>query len=109
MSDMKKWPKPPETYSEFVEKYPKLGRAWSLIGEAGLEGPLSAREARLVKLGVAIGALREGAVHSSVRKALAEGLIPEDVEQVIALAASSLGLPATVAAYTWARDTIGQR
>ena len=57
-----------------------------------------------MKLGIAIGARQEGAVHSSVRKALALGITPEELEQVVALAAGTLGMPATVAAYCWVRD-----
>lgn len=105
---MKSAPRPPKTYQEFVKRYPKLGQAWECIAEAGKEGPLDERTARLVKLGVAVGALREGAVHSNVRKALSMGISREEIEQVVALAAGTLGLPATVAAYTWVRDIIGK-
>jgi alkylhydroperoxidase/carboxymuconolactone decarboxylase family protein YurZ len=99
-------PKPPETFRSFIARFPKLGQAWETLAEAGQEGPLDARAARLVKLAVAVGALREGAVHSSVRKALATGITPAEVEQVIALAASTIGLPATVAVYSWVRDIL---
>jgi alkylhydroperoxidase/carboxymuconolactone decarboxylase family protein YurZ len=101
-------PKPPETYQAFVKRFPKLGQAWEAIAEAGEEGPLGARAARLVKLAVAIGALRQGAVHANVRKALAMGLTREEVEQVIALAAGTLGLPATVAVYSWVEEVFAE-
>jgi alkylhydroperoxidase/carboxymuconolactone decarboxylase family protein YurZ len=39
-----------------------------------------------------------------VRKAFAMGITREEVEQVIALAAGTLGMPSTVAIYSWARD-----
>ena len=97
-------PKPPKTYNEFVDRYPKLGQAWELIAEAGHEGPIDMRTQRLVKLGIAVGAMREGAVHSSVRKALAMGITPGEIEQVVALSAGTLGLPSTVAVFTWVRD-----
>jgi alkylhydroperoxidase/carboxymuconolactone decarboxylase family protein YurZ len=97
----RKEPKPPQAYEAFVKRYPKLGQAWDAIHEAGDEGPLDPRTARLVKLGIAIGALREGAIHSSVRKARAMGITTTEIEQVVALAAGTLGLPATVAVYTW--------
>jgi len=97
-------PKPPATYDAFVKRYPKLGQAWDAIHEAGEEGPLDAKAARLVKLAIAIGALREGAIHSSVRKARAMGITTQEIEQVIALAAGTLGLPATVAVYSWIAD-----
>lgn len=95
---------PPKKYRDFVARFPKLSEAWEAIHEAGAQGPLDARTQRLVKLAVAIGGLREGAVHASARKALEMGLSPEELEQVVALAAGTLGLPATVAAFTWVRD-----
>lgn len=101
-------PRPPQTYETFVKRYPKLGRAWELLGEAGSEGPLDEKTARLVKLGVAVGALREGAVHSNVRRALAVGISREELEQVVALSASIVGLPAAVAAFTWVEDLVGR-
>ena len=99
-------PKPPATFTNFTQKYTKLGQAWELIAEEGRSGPLDQKTARLVKLGVAIGAMREGAVHASVRKALALGITADELEQVVALAAGTLGMPAVVAAYTWIRDVI---
>ena len=103
---MKSDPKPPKTYEEFTARYPKLAEAWEKIGEAGRIGPLDDKTIRLVKLAIAIGAMREGAVHSGVRKALARGIAAEEIEQVIALAAGTLGMPATVAVYSWVRDEI---
>ena len=103
---MKSGPKPPKTYEVFVRRYPKLSEAWEKISEAGRDGPIDSRNSRLIKLAIAIGAMREGAVHSSVRKALAAGIAVEEIEQVVALAASSLGMPATVAAFTWVHDEI---
>lgn len=102
-------PKPPKAYQEFIKKYPELGQAWELIGQAGRQGPLDERTARLIKLGVALGALREGAVHASVRKAKAMGIPASEIEQVVALAAGTLGLPSTVACWTWVEDVLGNR
>ena len=59
-----------------------------------------------MKLAVAIGALREGAVHAGVRLALAQGATKEELAQLIALAAGTIGLPATVAVYSWVQDLI---
>ena len=97
-------PKPPKKYEAFIACFPKLGEAWSAIHEAGEEGPLDARTQRLIKLAAAIGALREGAVHASARKAVALGIPEEELMQVVALAAGTLGMPSTVAAFTWVRD-----
>ena len=97
-------PPPPKTHREFGKRYPKLGKAWELIGIAGREGPLDEKTARLVKLGVAMGAMREGAVHSHVRRALAEGISVKEIDQVVALAAGALGMSSTAAVFTWVRD-----
>ncbi len=99
-------PPPPASFVAFVGRYPELGEAWEHIANAGKQGPLDEQVTRLVKLAVAIGALREGAVHASVRKALALGIQREALEQVVALAAGTLGLPSTVAAYHWVQDVV---
>lgn len=104
---MTRAPEPPPTYREFVSRYPKLEEAWKQISEAGDAGPLDRRTRRLIKLGIAAGAMREGAVHASVRKAHATGISREEVEQVVALTAGTLGLPSTVAVFTWVRDFEG--
>lgn len=98
--------KPPEMYEKFSERFPKLRDAWDLIGEAGKDGPLDAKTVRLVKIGIALGAMREGAVHASIRKALALGITREEIEQIIALSAGTIGMPSTVAVYSWIRDAI---
>lgn len=101
-----KLPKAPKTYRGFVKRYPALARAWDSINEAGADGPLDARTQRLVKLAAAMGAMREGAVRSGARKAAAEGIPLAEIEQVIALAAGTLGLPSSVACWSWVRGAI---
>ena len=98
--------RPPRAYRDFVERYPKLGEAWDRIGEAGAEGPLDERTTRLIKLGIAMGAMRTGAVRSGVRKARDLGITAEELEQVVALTAGTLGLPSAVACFTWVREVL---
>lgn len=95
---------PPKKYSDFIARFPKLSEAWEAIHEAGAAGPLDDKTQRLVKLAIAIGAFKEGATHASVRKALAAGITMEEMEQVVALSAGTLGLPSAVAAFTWVRE-----
>ena len=102
---MSKLPKPPQTYRDFIAKFPKLGQAWDALSEAGQEGPLDAKTQRLIKLAVAVGALKEGPVHASARKALAAGITREELDQVVALAAGTLGMPSSVAVWSWIRET----
>ena len=106
---MSSLPKPPKQYDAFVGQFPLLGAAWESINKAGSDGPLDDRTMRLVKLGVAMGAMREGSVHASVRKALAIGITPEEVHQVVALAAGTLGMPSCVAVHSWAQDIISKQ
>jgi len=101
--------KPPKAYERFVRRYPELGEAWTLASVAGREGPLDERMRLIVKLAIAVGALREGAVHSAVRKARAAGVELAALEQVVALGASTLGFPSAVAAFTWIHDEAGPK
>ena len=100
-------PKPPRGYVEFVERYPALGKAWDAVNAAGSEGPLDAKSIRLIKIGIAMGALREGAIRSGVRKALAMGITREEISQIIALAVGTLGFPSTVAIHSWLSELLG--
>ena len=97
---------PPQIHEEFVARFPDLGAAWKSIRKEEEAGPLDEKTVRLVKLGLDIGARREGAIHAAVRKALAAGISREEIEQVVSLAAGTIGLPATVAAYTWVHDVL---
>lgn len=102
-------PKPPKTYEDFIARFPKLATAWEQLAEAGAAGPFDGRERRLIKLAIAIGAMKEGAVHSSVRKALAMRITPEEIEQIVALSAGTLGLPSTVAVFSWIRGLLPKK
>lgn len=106
---MRQETKAPKAYDAFRKRYPKLGEAWDCTRAAEAQGPLDERTRRLLKLAVAIGARREGAVHSAVRKAVAAGVSRREIEQVVALAASTLGFPATVATDTWVQEQLRSR
>ncbi len=97
---------PPRTFVAFVRRYPRIGKAWDLLGEAGNSGPLDPKTARLVKLGIHIATRSEGGTHAAVRKALMAGSRPEEIYQVVALAAGALGLPTAVAAFTWVEEEL---
>jgi 4-carboxymuconolactone decarboxylase len=101
---MARTPKAPRTFDQFSENFPTIRKAWDLLGDAGAEGPLDEKTARLVKLGITIGAMREGGVHSAARKARGAGASEDEMRQVVALAASVIGMASTVAVWTWVRD-----
>lgn len=92
----------PEIYLSFRDRFTDVASAQDNLG-AALDGagPLDARTRRLVKLGIAVGALADGAVRSNVRKALAEGASPEEIRHVAVLAVTTAGFPTTIAALGW--------
>jgi len=100
--------RPPKTYSAFLREFPKLGEAWDAMREAEAAGPFDERTLRLLKLAIAIGTSREGAVHSAVRKASTAGCSDGEIRHVVALAASTIGLPPAVAAWSWVVETLGK-
>jgi alkylhydroperoxidase/carboxymuconolactone decarboxylase family protein YurZ len=102
-----KIPKAPKTYDDFVARFPGLARAWEAMGAAArTSGPLDDRTARLVKVAVAVGAQRIGAVQAAVRHARAAGVTDAEIEQTAALAASTIGVPGAVAAWSWMRKSL---
>jgi alkylhydroperoxidase/carboxymuconolactone decarboxylase family protein YurZ len=72
-------------------------------------GSLDERTRRLVKLGIAVGAMAEGAVRSNARKALQAGASEGDILHVAALTVSTCGFPAAVAAYSWIEEVLVAR
>ena len=93
--------KAPKSYKRFVARFPKLGEAWERAREAENEGPADEKTRRLLKLAIAVGAMRQGAVTSSTRKALDAGASEEEILQVVALGATTLGFPSAVAVASW--------
>ena len=95
----------PSAAGELEELHPAIWDAYAALGEAtAAAGNLTARERRLVKLALAIGAASEGAVHSHARRGLSEGISAADLHQVALLAIGPLGFPRGVAAGTWISD-----
>ncbi|WP_418608341.1 carboxymuconolactone decarboxylase family protein [Georgenia sp. SUBG003] len=48
-------------------------------------------------------------MRSNVRKALAAGASVEEVEQVVLLGMTTRGFPATVAAWQWLNEVVGEK
>lgn len=96
--------KPPRTYESFTQRFPELEQAWRLAREAEKRAPFDPKTRRLLKLAIAIGAMRQGAVTSGVRKARDAGATDDEIFQLVALAASTLGFPSAVAVFSWMRD-----
>ncbi|HEY8653250.1 MAG TPA: carboxymuconolactone decarboxylase family protein [Dermatophilaceae bacterium] len=99
----------PDIYVSFRERFPQVVEAQDhLATEVDAAGPLDERTRRLVKLGIAVGSLSEGAVRSNVRKALAAAATPEEVQHVVLLALTTRGFPASVAAWGWIQEVLDQ-
>ena len=95
----------PKTYTQFRHDYPDVAAAQDALAKTvAAAGGLDARTIRLVKLGIAIGALAEGAVRSNVRQALAAGATGAEVRQVALCAITTRGFPAAIAALAWIDD-----
>jgi alkylhydroperoxidase/carboxymuconolactone decarboxylase family protein YurZ len=100
---------PPSAFREYSRRFPRLAQAWDAIRDAEAQGPLDERTRRLIKLAASIASRSEGATHSATRKALAAGASREEIYQVVALAAASVGMPGSVAAFTWVEDVLRVR
>ena len=99
----------PSAYRRFATEHPKLTQAYEQLSEGSLtEGPLDRKSAELVKIGIAIGARLEGAVHSHVRRALEAGATADEVRHAIRLALTTVGFPTMMATLSWANDVISE-
>lgn len=97
----------PGAYRRFADEHPHIIESYERLGEACItEGPLDRRHAELVKLGIAVGARLEGAVHSHVRRAREAGASPDEIRHAIRLALTTIGFPGMMAALAWANDVL---
>ncbi|MGE0002496.1 MAG: carboxymuconolactone decarboxylase family protein [Fimbriimonadaceae bacterium] len=97
----------PDRYTQFLERFPEIGSAYHDLGTAVKSaGPLDPKTQALVKLGIAIGARMEGAVHSHVRKARKAGASADEIRHAVLQATTTLGFPGMMAALSWADDVL---
>lgn len=94
----------PVIVEDIIKKFPGVWDAYNSLGEAVGEGPLSEREIKLVKLAIAVGAQKQGAVSSHTKRALEAGLSKADLEHVALLGITTIGWPSAVAAYSWVQE-----
>ena len=100
----------PEIYEAFRERFPEVAEANDALGQATRSaGPLDERTQRLIRLGIAIGAQAEGAVKASVRKALDQGIGPDEVRHVAMLAVTTGGFPTAIAGLDWIEEVLASR
>jgi len=95
----------PRWTKRFQKTHGKVWRAFQELGEeCHRAGPLDSRSRRLVKIGIAAGSGSEGAMHSAVRNALAEGVSRDEIRHAILLSITTIGFPNGQAALSWAED-----
>jgi alkylhydroperoxidase/carboxymuconolactone decarboxylase family protein YurZ len=97
----------PQSVIKFESRYPEIWKAFAALGEKCHEtGPLDEKTRRLVKLGIAIAARHEGAVHSATRRALNTGITSEEIFHAAILSITTIGWPPAYAAMTWINEII---
>ena len=97
----------PDVYTDLRVAHPEVAEALDRLGElTSANGPLDDRTVRMVKLGIAAGAQAEGAVRSHARRALADGVSPDELRQVALLAITTRGFPAAVAVWGWIDEVL---
>ncbi len=100
----------PRAAQQIAEQHPDVWQAFENAGAACAEaGPLDARIRHLVKIAAAITARSEGATHSHVRRALADGVPAEEIRHVSLLVAPTIGFPQAVAGRTWVEDELAKQ
>jgi len=100
----------PSVVERFAQVQPSVWNAYNQLGEAvASAGPLDAKTQRLLKLAIAIGGGREGAVRSHARRGLKAGLTPAELEQTALLGITTVGWPTAFAARCWIEEEIEKR
>lgn len=94
-------------FARFGAEYPDVAAAYEALSAATQgAGPLDGKTRALVKLALAVGAFREGAVHSATGRARSAGCTAEEIRHAVVLATTTLGFPSTMAALRWVDDVL---
>jgi AhpD family alkylhydroperoxidase len=97
----------PSAYRRFAADHPRIIAAYEALGDTTLgDGPLDRKTAELVKLGIAVGARLEGAVHAHVRRARDAGASADEIRHAVRLALTTIGFPSMMSALSWTNDVI---
>lgn len=100
----------PPAFRQFKSDHPKVHEAYeSLASAAHREGPLDERTRHLVKLAIAVGGRLEGAVRSHAWQAKEAGISEEELDHVVLLSVTTIGLPSMMAARTWVAAALEDR
>ncbi len=99
----------PPAFMQLAADHPAVHQAYEDLAKAAHEsGPLDARTRHLVKLAIAVGARLEGALRSHVWQAREAGISEAELDHVILLSLTTIGLPSMVAARTWMKAALSE-
>ncbi len=99
----------PEPFQKFEREHAKVHQAYEALAAAAHEsGPLDERTRRLVKLAISVGARLEGAVRSHAWQAKDVGVPEAEIDHVVLLSLTTIGLPSMVAARTWVASALAE-
>ena len=97
----------PEPYKKFRQQFPAVSKDYDALAASCHQwGPLDEKTRRLIKLGIAVGLNSEGAVRSHARRALEEGISPDELRHAVLMAFTTAGFPTMIAAMKWLDEVI---
>ena len=96
--------KKPGFYLSLTRKHPQYIAAVEALGQAVREGPLASKWLHLVQLAAAAAIRSEGAVHSHARRALDEGVTPDEIRHALISLTNTIGFPNVTASLSWCED-----
>jgi AhpD family alkylhydroperoxidase len=95
----------PDTLDQFKSKFPQVWAAYQDLKDiCDKQGPLDKKTIELVKIGISTALGREGGLIAHISKAKKAGAHDSEIYHSILLAMSLVGFPATLAAFTTARE-----
>ena len=95
----------PGLYLGLTKTHPQYIAAVEALGRAVREsGPLDSKALHLVQLAAAAAIRSEGAVHSHARRALEEGVTPDEIRHAVIALTSTIGFPNVTASLSWCED-----
>jgi 4-carboxymuconolactone decarboxylase len=95
----------PGFYLSLTRRHPQYIAAVEALGNAVREsGPLDSKLLHLVQLAAAAAIRSEGAVHSHARRALEEGITPDEIRHALISLTSTIGFPNVTASLSWCED-----
>jgi 4-carboxymuconolactone decarboxylase len=97
----------PKYFTEFKKRYPKVAKSFDQLGlECAKAGPLDEKTQHLIKLGVATALGHEGNVQKLAKRALEDGVSPDELRQAVLLSTTTAGFPTMLAAMQWVEEVI---